>query len=109
MNPTKFGSPHLDTPSLRYDFCKMAFKYAKINTQKHFKNPKYTTYNWFIHPTMTDSMAPQSTRPHLTDTQNRARRLTGHCLSTARSPAARSPALCSPHSYAPTCTLGWLG
>ena len=108
-NPTKFGSSHLDTPSSRYKFLKFVFKSVKINTQKHFQNPKYTAYTWFIHPTATDSRAPQSTQPHLTDTQSRARWLTGHCLSTARSPVARSPALCSPHSYAPTCTLGWLG
>ena len=31
MNPTKFGSPKLDTPSLRYEFLKHAFKSRKIN------------------------------------------------------------------------------
>ena len=30
-NPTKFGSPKLDTPSLRYEFLKHAFKSRKIN------------------------------------------------------------------------------
>ena len=30
-NPIKFGSPKLDTPSLRYDFLKHAFKSRKIN------------------------------------------------------------------------------
>ena len=29
MNPTKFGSPHLDTPSSRYNFCKLATKSMK--------------------------------------------------------------------------------
>ena len=37
MNSTKFGSPHLDTPSSRYNFCKFAFKSVKINQEKHFK------------------------------------------------------------------------
>ena len=30
-NQTKFGSPKLDTPSLRYEFLKHAFKSRKIN------------------------------------------------------------------------------
>ena len=30
-NPTKFGSPKLDTPSLRYEFLKYAFISRKIN------------------------------------------------------------------------------
>ena len=30
-NPTKFDSPKLDTPSLRYKFLKHAFKSRKIN------------------------------------------------------------------------------
>ena len=29
MNPTKFGSPHLDTPSSRYNFCKLVTKSVK--------------------------------------------------------------------------------
>ena len=34
--PTKFGSPKLDTPSLRYEFLKHAFKSRKINQKiKH--------------------------------------------------------------------------
>ena len=36
MNPTKFGSPHLDTPSSRYNFCKLVFKSVK-NKQKQTK------------------------------------------------------------------------
>ena len=28
-NPTKFGSPKLDTPSSRYDFAKLVQKYGK--------------------------------------------------------------------------------
>ena len=37
MNQTKFGSPHLDTPSSRYEFLKYVTKYMKINQEKHFK------------------------------------------------------------------------
>ena len=37
MNPTKFVSPKLDTPSSRYKFLKFAFKSVKINQEKHFK------------------------------------------------------------------------
>ena len=29
MNPTKFSSPHLDTPSSRYNFCKLVTKSVK--------------------------------------------------------------------------------
>ena len=38
MNAKKIGSPHLDTPSSRYNFYKFAFKHVKINHEKHFKN-----------------------------------------------------------------------
>ena len=37
MNPTKFGSPKLDTPNSRYKILKFAFKFVKINEEKHFK------------------------------------------------------------------------
>ena len=33
INPTKFGSPHLDTPSLRYNFYKFATKSVKTNKE----------------------------------------------------------------------------
>ena len=109
-NPTKFGSPHLDTPNSIYDSCKFATKSRKTNKEKsNFKSGPAARCTRFTHPTVTDNRAPQSTWPHLTDTQNRARRLTSHCLSTARSPVVRSLALCSPHSCAPTGTLGWVG
>ena len=35
MNPTKFGSLNLDTPSSRYEFLKLVFKSVKRN--KKFK------------------------------------------------------------------------
>ena len=38
MNPTKFGSPHLDTPSSRYNFLMFAFKYVKINKENQIPN-----------------------------------------------------------------------
>ena len=41
MNPIKFGSPHLDTPSSRYNFCKLVFKSVK-NKQKQTLNAMYT-------------------------------------------------------------------
>ena len=31
MNPTKFGSLHLDTPSSRYEILKLVFKSVKKN------------------------------------------------------------------------------
>ena len=37
MNPTKFRSPHLDTPNSRYKFLKFAFKYVKINKENQFQ------------------------------------------------------------------------
>ena len=37
MNLTKFGSPHLDTPSSRYEFLKMAFKFVK-NKKNQYKH-----------------------------------------------------------------------
>ena len=38
MNPTKFGSPHLNPPSSRYEFLKFAFKYVKINLENQISN-----------------------------------------------------------------------
>ena len=34
MNPTKFGSLHLDIPSSRYEFLKHAFKSVKNKSEK---------------------------------------------------------------------------
>ena len=41
MNPTKFGSTHLDAPSSRYEFLKHAFKSVKTN--KKSKNTQRLT------------------------------------------------------------------
>ena len=41
MKPTKFGSPHLDTPRSRYEFLKHAFKSGKINQK--IKTPHKVT------------------------------------------------------------------
>ena len=39
MNLTKFGSPHLDTPSSRYEFFKFVTKYMKqINKENQISN-----------------------------------------------------------------------
>ena len=38
MNPAKFGSSHLDTPSTRYGFLKFAFKPMKINKENQISN-----------------------------------------------------------------------
>ena len=38
MNPAKFGSPHLDTPSLRYKILKFSFKSVKINKENQISN-----------------------------------------------------------------------
>ena len=39
MNPTKFGSPHLDTPSSRYEFLKFVTKSVnKINKENQISN-----------------------------------------------------------------------
>ena len=42
MNPTKFDSPYLDTPSSRYEFLKHAFK--SVKTIK--KSITTQTYRW---------------------------------------------------------------
>ena len=73
MNPTKFGSLHLNTPNSRYDFCKFVYKSVKINKEKHFKNPKYATYTRSGAPTVTDAWVPQSTQPHPIGTRSRER------------------------------------
>ena len=39
MNPTKFRSPHLNTPNSRYDFYNFAIKSGKTNKEKsNFKS-----------------------------------------------------------------------
>ena len=35
MNQTKFSSPHLDTPSSRYEFLKLEFKSMKNKKNQH--------------------------------------------------------------------------
>ena len=37
MNPTKFGSPHLDTPSSRYEF-EVCIQICENKSRKQFKN-----------------------------------------------------------------------
>ena len=40
-NPTKFGSPKLDTPSLRYEFLNHAFKSVKNKKIQYTHRPTY--------------------------------------------------------------------
>ena len=39
MNQKNFGSPHLDTPSSRYDFCKFVYKSVKKQQRKTIQKP----------------------------------------------------------------------
>ena len=57
MNPIKFGSYHLDTPSSRYEFLKLAFKSVK---------KKKNQYN-----TVTDRWGPLVSRTHAPVTRNK--------------------------------------
>jgi hypothetical protein len=62
MNQEKFGSPHLDHPSLRYEILKFAFKSVKTN-KKIFKNPIYC-YVHLVHCTRgADSWGPRVNDP----------------------------------------------
>ena len=59
MNPTKFGSPNLDTPNSRYDFCKFATKSRKTNKEKsNFKSGATARCTQCIHHTATDDWDP---------------------------------------------------
>ena len=64
MNLTKFGSLNLDTPRISYDF----YKFVAISGKQLKKNIKILgiryVYPSSAHPTITDSRAPRSTRPH---------------------------------------------
>ena len=69
MNVAKFGSPHLDTPNSRYDFCKFATKYGKTNKEKSNFQPGATTrYTRSIHPWWPTARARRSMVPHVSDT-----------------------------------------
>ena len=60
MNPTKFGSLHLDTRSPRYEFLKLVFKFVK--------NKKIKT------STQTDKWGPLVNRTHASVTPGSGRR-----------------------------------
>ena len=79
MRPTKFGSPHLDTPSSRYEFLNHAFKSMKINQIIHRLTDGA---RWSVGPT----------RQRL---QSR-----GGALASPISPATRLPAM----TVTPTCS-----
>ena len=57
MNPTKFGSLHLDTPNSRYEFLKLLFESVK--------NKKIKAN------TVTDRWGPLVSRTHVLVNQNR--------------------------------------
>ena len=64
MNPTKFGSPLLDTPSSRYEFLKFVTKsMTKINKEKS----NFHSVHGYMHPVYalrgTDSRTRGSTDP----------------------------------------------
>ena len=65
MNPTKFGSPHLDTPSSRYNFCNLATKSVKIYKENKIHSGSATGYTRSIHPTVTNVWAPKVNQPHM--------------------------------------------
>ena len=90
MKPKKFGSPHLDTPSSRYEFLKFAFKSVKINLENNSKN----------------RLTPGA---RMSATQNRGAACLAKSLPTTRSPVVASPPTCSPTLPAPTGTLGSFG
>ena len=97
MNPTKFGSPHLDTPNSRYDFCKFATKFGKTNKEKsNFNSGPAARCTRSSAPGGAESGGPHSMRPHMSYTQKQGDPLTGRSSPTTRSPVVRSPPLASP-------------
>ena len=107
MNPKKFGSPHLDTPSSRYNFCKFASKSVKTNRENQIHSRSAARYTRSIHPAVTDVWAPKVNRTHTFVRPRQGGALTGENSPTARSPTTRSPPLCSPFPRASTGALGW--
>ena len=86
-NPTKFGSPHLDTPNSKHDFCKFATKSRKTNKEKiNLKSGPAARCTQSSAPEGTDSGGPQVNDPTRQRHRSRARRLTDDNSPTARSP-----------------------
>ena len=69
-NSTKFGSPKLDTPNLRYEFLKHAFKSGNINQK--------------FNSSQTDSWCPRSMGPARQTHRSKAQWLTGESSSSVR-------------------------
>ena len=67
MNPTKFDSPYLDTPSYRYEFEKHAFKSMKTNKKSI--------------TTQTNRWGPLVSRTHMSAIPEQ-RRCSGQCYLT---------------------------
>ena len=58
MNPTKFGSPKLDTSNSRYKFLKFAFKSVKINKENQFQIGPNSWVHQVYAPMATNSGSP---------------------------------------------------
>ena len=101
MNPKKVGSPHLDTPSSRYNFCRLATKSMKNKLKKsNFHLGATARCKRSIHPQWLTAGPHRSTRPHvLVDRQKAHRREGAGCSVTPT---------CSPIHSASTGALGWL-
>ena len=59
MNPKKFGSPHFDTPSSRYNFYNFATKSVKTNKENQIHSGSAAMYTRSIHPVVIDTGAPE--------------------------------------------------
>ena len=103
MNPKKFRSPHLDTPSSRYGFLKFKFISEK-NKEKHLKLKSLHAPS-SLHPLRLTAGPHRSMGPIVTGIEEEQRRLTSESLSMARSPTTRSPPTCSPSPCASTRAL----
>ena len=107
MNPKKFGSPHFDTPSSRYNFYNFATKSVKTNKENQIHSGSATRYTRSIHPAVTDVRASKVNRPHMSVRPRQGRALSGENSPMAKSSAMRSPPLCSRFPRASTGALSW--
>ena len=69
MKPKKFGSPHLDTPSSKYEFLKFAFKSMKINKDNQISNrAQQLGAPGLVHPEVPIDGPHGQRVPHISDT-----------------------------------------
>ena len=67
MNPTKFGSPYLNTPSSRYEFLKHAFKSMKTNQKSNnTQTDRWGSLVSRTHTSVTPEQRRCSSQPYLT-------------------------------------------